>query len=111
MFANAVFNPISVMSSLGSSLPKFSIYFANFILMRALVGIPTELLNTWPLLSFFANEYFSWLFVETKRNRIKRQTYCYPMLYGWRYPNILMVSHFLSYNDFFCLPHFCISRR
>lgn len=84
-------SPSSILSILGGSVPSFSIYFANLIIVKTLTAIPLEMLRVWPLLGIGIVEFFT---DKDKCTRRELRTGIFadpPMWYGWIYPNILMV--------------------
>lgn len=84
-------NPTSILSILGASVPSFSIYFANLIIIRVCTGVPIEMLRLIPLLDILAVKV---CYDKKKCTRRELRTGAFadpPMLYGWCYPNILMV--------------------
>lgn len=83
-------NPSSILSILGSSVPSFSIYFANLIITRAFTGIPIEMLRIFPLLDIMIVQYCSNKKKLTRRELMEGAFADPPMVYGWIYPNILM---------------------
>lgn len=84
-------NPYSIFTILGQSLPSFSQYFMNLLIIKTFTAVPVEMLRLWTL--------FEILFVKLCRNKKKftrRELRSGPfedpkMLYGWIYPNLLMV--------------------
>lgn len=83
--------PSSIFNILGSTVPSFSTYFANLLVVKSFTAVPIEMLRLYSL--------FEYLSVKTcvdKRTCTRRElrTGAFadpPMLYGWIYPNLLMV--------------------
>jgi hypothetical protein len=44
--------PAEILSILGTSVPSFSIYFANMMVIKTLTAVPLEMLRVLPLLDF-----------------------------------------------------------
>lgn len=104
-------NPKSIMSILGSSVPSFSVYFSQFVIIKAFTAVPIEMLRIPQLLAVVG------LFSVTKRETVQRRELTKglfadpPMLYGWVYPNLLMVLMIaVCYNCIapFVLPFCCV---
>lgn len=83
--------PEQILTILGSSVPTFSVYFTNFIVVKAFTGLPLEMLRTWPFiqtifLKCFLNEReCSWRALHSGVFQTPQ------MVYGWIYPSLLMV--------------------
>ncbi len=84
-------NPSSILSILGQSLPSFSIYFTNLLVVKTFTALPIELLRLIPLLDILSVK----LCIDKKKcTRRELRTGAFadpPVLYGWIYPNLLMV--------------------
>ena len=84
-------NPASILKILGSSLPSFSIYFTNLVIIKTLTGIPLEMLRVFPLLDIAIVS----MCINKKtvtRREMRTGAFADPaMLYGWIYPNLLMI--------------------
>lgn len=84
-------NPANILSILGASVPSFSIYFANLVIVKTLTALPLEMLRVFPLLDITLA---GLLYNKRKLTRRELRTGSFaplPMLYGWIYPNLLMV--------------------
>lgn len=84
-------HPSSIFNILGSSLPLFSIYFANLLIVKTFTAVPIEMMRFYALA-----EYLSVFLCKDKRKFTRRElkTGVFanpPILYGWIYPNLLMV--------------------
>lgn len=89
-------HPGNILTILGKSLPQVSIYFANMLIVKALTGVPVEMLRIWQLLTVVGVRS---LFDKDKFTRRELRTGVfmdYPMEYGWVYPNLLMVLMILT---------------
>lgn len=83
--------PETIVSILGENLPQVSIYFANLIIVRTLLGLPLEMLRPWPLLNLLS---VKTCYDRKKMTRRELRTGAfadYGMWYGWCYPQIMMV--------------------
>ncbi len=93
VFAN---NPKVIFNILGVSIPSFSVYFATFIIVKALTAVPLEMLRPWPLIQMAIVK----LFLNEKacsRRSLTTGIFETPeMLYGWIYPSLLLVLLILS---------------
>jgi len=83
--------PSSIFNILGSSLPLFSTYFANLLIVKTFTAVPIEMMRFYALA-----EYLSVYMCKDKRKFTRRElktgAFANPqMLYGWIYPNLLMV--------------------
>jgi hypothetical protein len=89
---NEIFiNPSSIMSLLGSNVPSFSIYFMNLVIMKTFTSIPLEILRPYQLAKYLNVKIF---YDETKFTHKELHSGVFadaPILYGWIYPNLLMV--------------------
>jgi hypothetical protein len=84
-------NPTSILSILGSSVPSFSIYFTNFVIIKTFTGIPLEMLRMFPLL-FIVKVSMCINKKTVTRRELRTGAFADPsMLYGWIYPNLLMI--------------------
>jgi len=97
-------NPSSILSILGNSVPSFSIYFANLLITRTFTGLVIEMLRIFPLLQIVTVSCCSDKKKYTRRELRQGPFSDPPMLYGWIYPNILMVLMILV--TYSCLAPF-----
>jgi len=93
---NQIFNifrkPQVLIDLLGQTIPSVSLYFANLIIVKIFAAIPIEMLRPWQLSSI--------LFIGTIMDRRKTTRrdlrtgafFAWPMLYGWIYPQLMMVQ-------------------
>jgi hypothetical protein len=89
-------NPSSVLSILGSSLPSLSVYFTNLLIVKTFTAVPLELLRVWPLIQILSvrlcMDRNKCTIRELKTGALANP----PILYGWIYPNLLMVLMIIS---------------
>ena len=92
-------SPASILSILGASVPSFSIYFANFVIIKTFTAVPVEMLRIFPLLDILS---VSMCMDKRRCTRRELRTGAFadpPMLYGWIYPNLMMILMImLTYN-------------
>lgn len=96
-------NPNNILAILGTSIPSFSIYFAKLVILRAFTALPVEMLRVFPLLDILFVSVLKSKNAVTRRELRSGAFFDPPMLYGWCYPNILMV---LTIMFTYC----CVSR-
>lgn len=84
-------SPERLAAILGENLPQVSIYFANLVITRSLLGLPIEMLRFWPLLSILGVKSCSDRKKMTRRELRTGVFYDPPMWYGWCYPQVMMV--------------------
>ena len=89
-------SPSSILSILGTSLPSLSIYFTNLLIVKTFTAVPLEMLRVWPLIEILSVR----MCQDKKKCTIRElKTGAFanpPMLYGWIYPNLLMVLMIIS---------------
>jgi hypothetical protein len=84
-------NPANILSILGTSVPSFSIYFSQFVIIKTFTGIPLEMLRLGPLIVILGTKLVTNKKTITRREMRSGVFSDPPMLYGWIYPNLLMV--------------------
>ena len=81
-------SPSSILSILGSTLPSFSIYFANLVIVKTFTAVPIEMLRLWPLAQIMSLKLCmnkkKWTWRELQAGAFADP----PMLYGWIYPSL-----------------------
>jgi hypothetical protein len=92
-------SPHAFLRILGQNLPHASPYFASFIIVKSFTAVPVELLRVWPMLTVGLGN----CLIDRKRcsmRYLRSGIFTnYSMLYGWIYPNLLMVFSIVSvYN-------------
>jgi hypothetical protein len=84
-------SPSSLLSILGSTLPSFSIYFANLVIVKTFTAVPCEMLRLWPLAQIMSLKMCmdkkKWTWRELQTGAFKDPQ----LLYGWIYPSLMMV--------------------
>ena len=89
-------NPSCIASILGSSLPAVSIYFMNMMVIKTFTAVPCEMLRLYPLLKLLEVKLF---YDERKFTEIELHSGVFAdpqILYGWVYPNLLMVMMIMA---------------
>lgn len=89
-------NPGIIVDLLGTSLPGVSLYFANLIIVKAFIALPLELLRPWPLAYMLGVRLFKKPEACTRRELRTGAFEDPPMLYGWIYPNLMMVQMIIA---------------
>eukprot|EP01041_Mallomonas_annulata_P001199 gene1199-2331_t len=84
-------DPKQLVDILGGSLPGVSIYFANLIIVKIFASLPLELLRIWPLVSILCVKSCMDKKKCTRRDLRSGAFSDPPMLYGYIYPNQMMV--------------------
>ena len=89
-------SPSSILTILGTSLPSLSMYFTNLLIVKTFTAVPLEMLRVWPLIEILSVR----MCQDKKKCTIRElKTGAFanpPMLYGWIYPNLLMVLMIIS---------------
>lgn len=84
-------SPSSIATILGTSLPSVSIYFMNMLVIKTFTAVPLEMMRLYPLFKLLEVK----LFYDEKKfteNELHSGVFADPpILYGWVYPNLLMV--------------------
>ena len=83
--------PSSIFNILGSSLPLFSTYFANLLIVKTFTAVPIEMMRFYALAEYLSAYYCMDRKKFTRRDLNSGPFANPPMLYGWIYPNLLMV--------------------
>jgi hypothetical protein len=91
IFLQILSQPASILTILGKSIPSFSLYFTQLVVIKTFTAVPIELLRVWPLIEILS---VKMCMDKKKCTRRDLRTGIFadpPMWYGWVYPNILMV--------------------
>jgi len=84
-------SPSSILSILGTTIPSFSVYFANLVIVKTFTAIPLEMLRVWPLVQILGLK----LFLDKKKctwRELRTGAFADPpLLYGSIYPSLMMV--------------------
>ena len=100
---NGIADPSILVGVLGTSLPGVSLFFANFLITKAFLAIPLELLRPWPLAYILGVKTCYNKKTFTRREMRTGAFLDPPMLYGWicTYTQIFMHVHIIL-CDIFC---------
>jgi hypothetical protein len=85
-------DPLHFFTVLGEAIPSQSLYFATLVLVKSLTALPIESLRLFQLLTITGYRSCSDRRRATRRELRTGIFYAWPMLYGWIYPNVLMVT-------------------
>jgi hypothetical protein len=88
--------PREILSILGTSIPSFSIYFTSLLMIKCFTAVPIEMMRLWPLIRYLFLKYCLSSKKTTKREILSAMLRDIPLLFGWIYPNALMVLMILS---------------
>jgi hypothetical protein len=84
-------SPSSILSILGTTIPSFSVYFANLVIVKTFTAIPLEMLRVWPLVQILGLK----LCLDKKKctwRELRTGAFADPpLLYGSIYPSLMMV--------------------
>jgi len=84
-------SPTSIFHILGSTIPNFSVYFVNLIIVKTFTAVPIEMLRIWPLIQILSlkscmnKKTCTWRELRTGAFADPR------VIYGWIYPSLMMV--------------------
>ena len=84
-------NPQTLVDVLGKSIPAVSLFFANVIIVKILSAVPIEMLRPWQIITILLMNGVMDKRTATRRDMRTGAYYPWPMLYGWIYPQIMMV--------------------
>lgn len=83
--------PQTLVNILGRSIPSVSLYFCSLMLVKILIAIPLEMIRPWQLSTILLMGNCMDKRKTTKRELKSGAFYAWPMLYGWVYPQLMMV--------------------
>ena len=76
---------------LGQTVPSVSLYFASLVIVKIFVVVPIEMIRFWQLSTILSMTYIMDKRKCTRRDLRTGAFYSWPMLYGWIYPQLMMV--------------------
>jgi hypothetical protein len=85
-------NPQLFIDLLGKTIPSLSLYFTDLVIVKLFVAIPLEMCRPWQLSTILL------LGTVLDRKKLTRRElrsgafFAWPMLYGWVYPQLLLVT-------------------
>lgn len=90
--AATLHDPQTIVNVLGRTIPHLSLYFCNLVIVKTFAAIPLEMLRPWQLSSILLLGTCMDRKKCTRRELRTGAFYSWPMLYGWIYPQLLMVQ-------------------
>lgn len=83
--------PHILIDILGKSVPSVSLYFCSLVIVKIFAAVPMEMVRPWQLSSIM-----TMFFCMNKKKCTRRELrtgafYAWPMVYGWVYPQLMMV--------------------
>jgi hypothetical protein len=84
-------NPHLLIEILGKTVPSVSLYFATLVIVKIFVAVPLEMIRPWQLFPILIMANFVDPRRCTRRELRSGAFYSWPMLYGWIYPQLIMV--------------------
>lgn len=85
-------NPHSFVLLLGDTVPAVSLYFCNLMIVKIFAAVPIEMLRPWQLTTILSLATCMDKRKCTRRELRSGAFYAWPMLYGWVYPQLMMVQ-------------------
>jgi hypothetical protein len=85
-------HPQTLVRLLGGTIPAVSLYFCNLVIVKIFTAVPIEMLRPWQLSTILAIGTFMDRRKTTRRELRTGAFYAWPMLYGWIYPQLMMVQ-------------------
>ena len=87
-----IFNePHVLIEILGASVPSMSLYFTSLVIVKIFIAVPLEMLRPYQLSTILFMSNFMDKRKCTRRDLRTGAFYSWPMLYGWVYPQLMMV--------------------
>lgn len=84
-------NPKIFVDLLGISIPAVSLFFCNLIIVKIFAAVPIEMLRPWQTLTINIITKCMDKRRSTRRDLRTGAFFAWPMLYGWCYPQLMMV--------------------
>jgi hypothetical protein len=85
-------NPQLFVDLLGKTIPSLSLYFTDLLIVKIFTAIPLEMCRPWPLSTILLLGTVLDRQKCTRRELRSGAFYSWPMLYGWIYPQLLLVT-------------------
>ena len=109
-------NPQNLVDLLGISIPAVSLFFCNLIIVKIFAAVPLEMLRPWQSITIQIISKCMDRKRSTRRDLRTGVFYAWPMLYGWCYPQLMMVLMIMvTYSCIapflmpFCVLFFCFA--
>lgn len=83
--------PQSLVDIIGGRVPDVSLFFTNLIIVKVFTAIPLEMIRPWQLSTILLMGNCMDRRETTRRDLRTGAFYSWPMLYGWIYPQLMMV--------------------
>lgn len=83
--------PQTLVDVIGGRMPNVSMFFANLMIVKILTAIPLEMIRPWQLSTIQLMGHCMDKRRTTRRDLRTGVFYSWPMLYGWIYPQLMMV--------------------
>jgi hypothetical protein len=84
-------NPQTFVDLLGGTIPSVSLYFCNLVIVKIFAAVPIEMLRPWQLSTILLMGNCMDRRKCTRRELRTGAFFAWPMLYGWIYPQLMMV--------------------
>ena len=88
---NTLQKPQTLVDIIGGRVPSVSIFFTNLIIVKIFTAIPLEMVRPWQLSTILLMGNCMDRRETTRRDLRTGAFYSWPMLYGWIYPQLMMV--------------------
>lgn len=109
-------NPQNLVDLLGISIPAVSLFFCNLIIVKIFAAVPLEMIRPWQSITIQIISKCMDRKRSTRRDLRTGVFYAWPMLYGWCYPQLMMVLMIMvTYSCIapflmpFCVLFFCFA--
>lgn len=83
--------PQTLIDIVGGRLPNVSLFFTSLMIVKIFVALPLEMVRPWQLSTIFLMSTGMDRRRATRRDLRTGAFYSWPMLYGWIYPQLMMV--------------------
>ncbi len=84
-------NPQVLVNILGKTIPCASLYFLDLVIVKIFAAVPMEMVRPWQLSTILTMGVFMDRRKCTRRDLRTGAFYAWPMLYGWVYPQLMLV--------------------
>lgn len=83
--------PATIIDVIGGRLPNVSLFFANLMVVKVFIALPLEMVRPYQLSTILLMSNCMDRRKSTRRDLRSGTFYSWPMLYGWIYPQLMMV--------------------
>lgn len=83
--------PQILVDILGKTVPAVSLYFFSLVVVKTFAAVPLEMIRPWQLSTILTMGHCMDRRKCTRRDLRTGAFYAWPMLYGWVYPQLMMV--------------------